>query len=385
MSAATPLAGRRIGLLTAWASRANGGVFEAVAQQARMIEALGGEAHVIALDDDPPAEDRARFGPGRVHLSPVNGPAQVGYAPDLVAAIERVDPDLLHLHGIWMYPSRAGAVWARRSGKPYVVSPHGMLDPWITARGRAKKALARLGYERASWRSARFLHALTTREAADIARETRRADSVVIPNAGPPAEAAPAGERAASFVYLGRIHPKKNIGALIAGWKLAEPALAAAGAALTIAGWGDPDDVAQLRGELAGAPPSVAFVGAVYGEAKARLLRQARFLVLPSHSEGLPMVVLEAWAAATPVLMTQECNLPEGFAAGAAIDCGYDPATIASALRRAVAMPAGEWLALAEAGRALAQGRFSADSVAREWAAAYTGAIEPSALARSVA
>jgi poly(glycerol-phosphate) alpha-glucosyltransferase len=41
-----------------------------------------------------------------------------------------------------MYPSRAGLQWARRTGKPYLISPHGMLDPWITGRGRAKKALA---------------------------------------------------------------------------------------------------------------------------------------------------------------------------------------------------------------------------------------------------
>jgi poly(glycerol-phosphate) alpha-glucosyltransferase len=362
-------------LLTAWASRSNGGVFEAVVQQAEIVRALGGEAHVFALDDAHAADDRARFGYSEVHLVPVSGPAQIGYAPDLIAAIERVAPDLLHLHGIWMYPSRAGAVWARRCGRPYVVSPHGMLDPWITARGRAKKALARIGYERSSWRSATFLHALTEREAADIAREAGRDDSVVIPNAGPPAAARASAEREANFVYLGRIHPKKNIGALIAAWRLAEAEVNAASATLTIAGWGEPDHVAQLKAELSGAPASIAFDGPIYGEAKARLLREARFLALPSHSEGLPMVVLEAWAAGAPALMTEECNLPDGFAAGAALACGYDPKAIAGALRRAIAMPAPEWKRMSDAALSLARGQFSADSVSREWAAAYAGAL----------
>ena len=35
--------------------------------------------------------------------------------------------------------------------------------------------------------------------------------------------------------------------------------------------------------------------------------------ILPSFSEGLPMAVLEAWAYGLPVLMTDHCNLPEGF------------------------------------------------------------------------
>lgn len=365
------LAGLRIGLLTAAASRLGGGVFEAVVNHAAMIRGRGGEARVFALADAHMDEDRARFAPSPIGYAPVLGPAQIGFAPALVRMLLAAELDVLHLHGIWMYPSHAGAAWARRTGRPYVISPHGMLDPWITARGRLKKAVARAGYERASWRAARGMHALTVREARDIAAESGRQDSIVIPNGGPAPLPAVTAPRPPAFLYLGRIHPKKNIAALVRAWSARADALAAAGATLTIAGWGEAAHVAELKAQLAGAPGSVRFVGPAYGEEKARLYREARFFVLPSHSEGLPMVVLEAWAAATPVLMTTECNLPEGLAAGAAIDCGMDEGAIGAALDRAIAMEEGEWLGMARAAHDLARGRFAAEAVADAWAGYY--------------
>lgn len=370
------LAGLRIGLLTASASRLGGGVFEAVVAQVAMVRARGGEAPVFALRDAHSDDDAARFAGAPLRHLGVVGPAMVGLAPRLGKALLDAQLDCLHLHGIWMYPSRAASVWAARTGRPYLVSPHGMLDPWITGRGRAKKALARLCYERASWRAARAFHALTAREARDIARETGRDDTFVIPNAGPPARRGSDDARAPRFVYIGRIHPKKNLGVLIAAWRSLAAPVAAARATLTIAGWGEPAHVADLRASLA-RTAHAAFVGECYGEAKAKLLREARFVVLPSLSEGLPMAMLEAWAAGTPTIMSAACNLPEGFAAGAAIECGTDAASIAGALTRALAIGDAEWRAMADAAHTLANGRFAATTVAGEWARRYRALIAP--------
>lgn len=367
-----PLAGKRIGLVSAWASRLGGGVFEAVVAQAQLIEAQGGEALVFALADDHSAEDAARFGAARVQVFPVSGPAQIGYAPAMLPAMLAAGLDCLHLHGIWMYPSLAASRWARVSGRGYVISPHGMLDPWITARGRWKKALARAGYERSSWRRASFLHALTRREAADIARECARADSVVIANAGPEANPIPISPRAPQILYVGRIHPKKNLLALVEAWQRAERP---AEARLTLAGWGEAADVARLRAAVVSAGPSAQFVGPIYGAAKQVLLDSARFTVLPSHSEGLPMAVLEGWAAGTPAILTGECNLPEGLASGAALECGYDADSIVPALEAALQIKDADWLGMARAAHGLATGPFSAGTIATRWSEAYLRAM----------
>ena len=370
------LGGRRIGLLTASASRLGGGVFEAVVVQADMIRAAGGEPVIVALEDTYTKDDAHRFAPSTVLSSKVVGVPQIGFAPGLVKQLLDANLDCLHLHGIWMYPSRAGAVWARKTGRPYLISPHGMLDPWITARGRWKKALARLGYERDSWRTARVLHALTEREAADIARESGRSDSLVIPNAGPDCTAAPTALREPRILFISRIHPKKNLSPLLAAWAdLASSNALPAGAVLTIAGWGDPADVAAFEAEMAHAPDSIRFIGPCFGDAKGEELARARFLILPSLSEGLPMTILEAWAAGAPTLMTTECNLPEGFAAGAAMDCGMSRETIRDALARALALPAGDWLEMARAAQNLAASAFSATRIAERWADTYAALI----------
>ena len=367
-----PLAGLRIGLLTASASRLGGGVAEAVIIQAAMIRELGGEAVVFALEDAHSEADRARYAPGKVHFHAVRGPAQIGYAPGLTGSLLSAELDCLHLHGIWMYPSRAGSGWARTTKRGYIISPHGMLDPWITARGRWKKALARPGYERAGWHRASFFHALTAREAADIESESGRSDSVVIANAAPPVGAENLTPRSPLFAYIGRIHSKKNLLALVAAWSQLDLPV---GASLTIAGWGDAADLAALEAAVAVAGPAVRFIGPVYGAAKHELLTQARFMVLPSLSEGLPMAVLEGWAAGTPTIMTSECNLPQGFAGGAAIECGDSADAIAAALKQALALAPADWLAMSANARGLAAGSFSVGSIAARWGETYARAI----------
>lgn len=372
LSAAGALSGKRIGLLSAWASRLGGGVFEAVVAQARLIADLGGEPLVFALEDAHSAEDRVRLAGAEVRTFPVSGPAQIGYAPQLVSALVDARLDCLHLHGIWMYPSRAGSRWAAVTGRSYVISPHGMLDPWITARGRWKKTLARAGYERTGWRRAAFLHALTPDEAEDIARESGRQDSAVIANAGPPAGPPPTAPREPHLAYIGRIHPKKNLPALVEGWARARRPDAAR---LTLAGWGEPRDVAELKRAVAAVGPSVEFIGPCYGEAKRALLGAARFTVLVSHSEGLPMSVLDGWAAGTPAILTPHCHLPIGRHAGAALECGDEPATIVPAIEAGLTMPDDQWLAMARAAHGLASADFSRDSIAARWAEAYLAAL----------
>lgn len=363
------IAGKRIGLLSTWASRRNGGVFEAMVGQAGLLRDLGAVPIVFALADLANRDDLDRLGDIPVITVAPLGPAFLGYGAKMDRSLAATELDCLHLHGIWQLNSHAGAVWARRTGRPYLISPHGMLDPWILARGSWKKRLARVGYERRSWAAARLFHALTANEAQDIADATGRTDCAVIPNPTPEPKPASHAPRSAEIAYIGRIHPKKNLAALIRGWSMAEPALPP-DARLTIAGWGDPADVTALRNAAAGVPRAQ-FIGPVFGLAKRDLLARARFVVLASHSEGLPMAMLEAWSAGCPTLMSRACNLPEGYASGAAIDCGASADEISAAITAAFAMPPKQWQAMSDAARALSASTFAKATVAARWEATY--------------
>lgn len=362
----------RIGLLSAWLSRANGGVFEAVAAHGQLVRATGFAPVILGLADGHSDADRPRLGPVEVIAAPTFGPRMLGYAPRLLAALHRADLDLVHLHGIWTDCSRVAARWAAATGKPLLISPHGMLDPWILARGRWKKTIARAAYERRSWARASAFHALTAAEREDIEQATgRRGVATIIPNAVQPAPRTEEERRGMTFLYLGRIHPKKNVEALVDAWTIVERP---SEARLVIVGWGGEEDIGSLERKVAAAT-QVEFVGPQFGEAKAALLGQARFLCLPSHSEGLPMAILEAWAQGTPTLMSRHCHLDEGFAAGAAIDCGTGVQEIAAILRQALSADNSSWQAMSRAAQMLVAEHFSPASVAGRWRALYGGLL----------
>jgi poly(glycerol-phosphate) alpha-glucosyltransferase len=116
---------------------------------------------------------------------------------------------------------------------------------------------------------------------------------------------------------------------------------------------------------------SVLFLGPAFGEAKDQLLRRASAFILPSFSEGLPMSVLEAWSYRLPVLMTDHCNLPEGFAADAALRIGTDVESIAEGMRHFLRSPTSDLRSLGLNGRALVERQFTWPQVAAQMKEVY--------------
>ena len=128
-------------------------------------------------------------------------------------------------------------------------------------------------------------------------------------------------------------------------------------------------------------PPEadVVFYGPAFGEEKDALFRSSDAFILPSLSEGLPMAVLEAWAYGLPVLMTPECNLPEGFAAAAAIKIAVPgkaetlkgETSIANGLMMLLKMSDAERAGMGARGRRLVEEQFTWPKIAAQMKEVY--------------
>lgn len=373
MDAGAPL---KVGLLTSWLSRRGGGVPEVVRPLARSLVAHRCDVRVFGLAE-PSLADLGTWHGIDLSAAPPVRPFAFGFAPSLSRMLDDARLDLIQAHGLWMYPSLASLRWSHRRGKPRVISPHGMLDPWALRRSAWKKRVAGILFEHGHLRGAACLHALNEAEARAIRAYGLRNPICIIPNGvepptdgvrAPPAWAKDVSQEDKVLLYLGRLHPKKGLANLVRAWSSVQRGGTARDWALVIAGWDQGRHERELKDLAQGLDldSSVRFVGPQFDGDKAASYVFADAFILPSLSEGLPVAVLEAWSYGLPVVMTEACNLPEGFAAGAALRIEPRVESIQEGLRNLFAMPDLERRQRGESGRRLVAERFRWPRIAQQ-------------------
>ena len=374
-----------VGLITASVSRRAGGLFVSVRRLAQVLNELPSmNIQVLGLKDEFTDRDLPSWGSNLpMFLFDQRGPNAFGYASGMLNYLKQSSFDVIHTQGLWMYPSVVARQWSKNCCRPYVVTPRGMLDQWAVRNARWKKRFAGWLYENAHLRGAACLHALCESEAESIRGYGLRNPICIIPNGidppatttvDPPSWQANLPDDAKVLFYLGRLHPKKGLSNLLRAWSMAH--LGDASAAkwrLIIAGWdqgGHENELKSLARE-AGIQDSVLFVGPQFEQAKHASYGRADAFILPSFSEGLPMVVLEAWAYGLPVLMTPQCNLSEGFQAQAALQIRVEPERIALGLTALFAMTDDERSNMGQQGRILVEERFNWSIIAEQMCLVY--------------
>lgn len=326
------------------------------------------DAHILGVRDRQFPDDWRGWG-AKVYAHAEVGLHAFGWAPGLQGTLRRLAPDIVDAQGLWMFPSLASLAWHRRGRRPYVITPRGMLDPWTLRRSAWKKRIVAGWFEDEHLRRAACLRALNANEARAFRAYGLSNPIAVVPNGiGLPSRAIGVGEASRTVLFLGRIDPKKGLAELLRAWAIAMQTPAGAGWRLRVTGWGDADYVKAMQALAVdlGIEKHVDFTGPCFGEEKARAFESAACFVLPSFSEGLPMAVLEAWSYGLPVLMTQACNLPEGFAAGAALEIVTAPGQMAQTLCQLMAVGDAERHAMGAAGRRLVEERFTWDHIAAD-------------------
>src|SRR6266571_4344767 len=405
----------KIGFLVSSVSREAGGLFQSVRGLAKSVACASASARIFGIRDERSAVDLQEWQPLSVETFRPQFRAW-GYSNELVPALLGADLDILSTHGLWKYCSVVSQRWHLRTGRPYIVHPEGMLESWALRNAKWKKRIAALLYEDQHLRGATCLRALCEAEAQSIRAYGMRNPICVIPNGvdlpdlseTPTLQAQAFAEGRKVLLYLGRLHPKKNLANLIRAWKqiLHSHPSARASWVLAIAGWSqggyetelkrlvrelglsflgvsDPRSVGKNRWseEVAAdtaattGSASVVFLGPRFGAEKNECYRACAAFIMPSLSEGLPITVLEAWAYAKPVLMTPECNLTEGFAAGAALQIGTGPEEIAAGLKQLIEMSDDDRRAMGNRGRNLVATTFSWPRISEQMRSVYEWAL----------
>lgn len=246
----------------------------------------------------------------------------------------------IHIHGIWEMHCVTSAGIARSCKRPYLISAHGMLEPWALRQKRLKKALYAALIEHRVLRRATCLRALTTDEAQDYRRVGLSNPIAVVPSGievpmrvDPKAffENYPHLFGKQIVLFMGRLHYKKGLHLLLRAWA---KSARHTDAHLVIAG---PDSdgtlatLAEMQHNL-NLRDSVTFAGMVAGDRKWSMMSAASLFVLPSYSEGFSIAVLEALGMGLPVMVTPGCHISQVVAKG----CGWVIQPEVEPLRRAL-------------------------------------------------
>jgi glycosyltransferase involved in cell wall biosynthesis len=299
-------------------------VARAVTNEGASVRLLGTDAHLERADlDEFGGLDvtLARGGLSRFPL-PLIRPSR------LARLVGWADAVVIFSH--WTTLNAAVYVACRRLGVPHIVCPCGALP--ARGRSRAIKQAYDVAVGRRIVRDAAAGVATTPLERRQMQATARPPRLVVIPNAVDALDASRQdanGHAGASddfrrrlglgaapvVLFMGRLNPIKGPDLLVEAFariarRFPEPVLVVAGP-----DEGMRDGLVELAVRR-GIANRVRVVGRIAHQLTPDAYRAASLLVVPSRSEAMSLVALEAGAGGTPVLLTEACGLDVGGIGG---------------------------------------------------------------------
>ncbi|HEY5549522.1 MAG TPA: glycosyltransferase [Coriobacteriia bacterium] len=252
--------------------------------------------------------------------------AESAYEDALERALRRGMPDVIHAH--YGFPDGVAAIRVgRRLGLPVLVTLHGtdvnrQLQRPVVGRILARKLAQADAVVCVSQEMKRVLASVW----GPLADKT-----VTVPNGYNAAEIGFAEETDLTHVlFVGSLIPVKNVDVLLRAYAAAGER---AGLPLLIVGDGPLRDALRSLAAELGVADRVTFAGPVPHDQLRPMYAGASALVVPSRSEGMPVVAIEALASGVPVIASRVGDLPRMIREG----------------QNGLTVPSGDVAALAEA------------------------------------
>lgn len=282
------------------------------------------------------------------------------------------DFDIYHAQGIWQWNTYALVDVARKLGKPYLITPRGMLYPQDIA--KHNKAFKRLSLKIRLLRDfnlAACVHVTCKEEMMHCRRLGITSPMAVIPNPVEIKDYSCRKEDAKFRLgYLGRLSRRKNVEALI--YAFAELGEKAKEAELLIIGGGDDSYERFLKDKVCELGlDNVVFAGFLNGEEKDRALASCSVLAMPSEFENLGNVVLEGLVRKIPCIATTGSPWEELNTEHCGWQVPYTQQAITEAVGKAMLTPSEELAEMGENGRKLMERKYSVEAVAKDLKSVY--------------
>jgi glycosyltransferase involved in cell wall biosynthesis len=299
--------------------------------------------------------------------------------------------DVVHIHTLYRFTSTVAAHYCRSYGVPYILRPHGTLDPFLYYRHRSRKRVYEALFETRNLKGAAAVHFTANEEmrlAQSLGLEFR---GVVVPlgvDIELPADRTQLRERfyrefpqtreKKVILFLSRLNFKKGLDLLAKAYGMV--ARTRPDVHLLLAGPDDEGYGSKVRQWLndEGVLDRATFAGMLSGDHKAGAIAAAEIFVLPSYSENFGFAVVEALAAGLPAIISNKVNIWREVSdahAGMIVNCNADELARAMStllndaeLRRS----------LGAAGKLLVAEKFNWPTVAAKMTAVYRDAISRS-------
>lgn len=249
--------------------------------------------------------------------------------------------DVVHLVGVYSFPTIPTLITCKAMNKSVVWSPHGSFQNFKGCRRLAWKAawnwICRLVAPRRT-----VIHVMSKAEEQGCKIRMPAIRAHIIPYGVTAPESAKYRRETPvlKLLYLGRIHPIKGLERLLEACKLLQTTSQLRWS-LVIAGGGESQYVAFIRRQIEylGLQGLARMVGEVLDSEKQRILDEADVLVLPSIMESFGNVVIEALSAGMPVIASKGTPWQELEQTGCGLWVENEPASLCAAISAISQMP----------------------------------------------
>ncbi len=305
---------------------------------ARAVAGLGHGVSIYTTNQDGPVEldvpvDQQVFKDGvKIRYFPIQHPRFWGFSIPLAQALRKTirKYDIVHIHSLYLFHNMAAAHYCRKYNVPYLIRPHGTLDPFLYKRHRLRKSVTEFLFERRNIKYAAAIH-FTTEEEKNLAKPyIFQTPGIVVPHGLDLSEYESLPERGTFrtrypeidgkkiVLFFGRLNFKKGLDILVRAF--ARVTLKRNDVHLVLTG---PDnerfgDKIRIWLSEQGILDRTTFTGMLLGEDKLAVLRDADIFVLPSYTENFGISVVEAMACGVPVVISDKVNIWHEVAAGRA-------------------------------------------------------------------